>query len=299
MHNHYFFAKSKILKTLKNFDFKAKILHAILIMISLNNKMKNWTKISIIILCLFVGPFLFSLLIKEVPVFIPANQGVVADIKKPIDTSTWTNYINTQLGFSMKIPLEVPTLHKCSSDGQTENTPLKVYEDNRNGTVYISQEYYYGVKWSQAEQKYVGECNKITYSLESLKKEEEATYSSGLSSHPFLGWKIIINNPKNNDELINFVKQNFGSTCSVTINDLQKDGNYQINISGRNLTENGEKIMDENCYTNFAYKILYSPEKQRMMSLILGQECTFGTDPLISSSYQCYDEEMIKNFKFE
>jgi hypothetical protein len=261
--------------------------------------MKNWTKISIIIMCLFIGPSLFSLLIKEEPISIPATQGVVANIKKPIDTSTWTNYTNTQLEFSIKIPIEVPTLHKCSSNEQTENTPLKVYEDNQNGTVYISQEYYYGVKWSQSEQKYVGECDKINYSLESLKKEEETAYSSGLSSHPFLGWKIIINNPKDDDEMINFVKQNFGSTCSIALKDLQKDGNYQININGKNLVENGVKVMDENCYTNFAYKILYSPEKHKLMSVIIGQECTFGTDPSISSSYQCYDEEMIKSFKFE
>ncbi|MFA5730011.1 MAG: hypothetical protein WC938_02205 [Candidatus Paceibacterota bacterium] len=257
--------------------------------------MKNWIKIFIIILCLFIGPTLFSLLIKEEPKPIPNNEGVVSKVKRVVDTSDWNEYINTQLGFSMKIPLKVSTICRCD-EKQEEGTPLKVFEDNQNGVIYISQEYYYDANWSQPEQRFIGECNKITYSLELLKKEEENKYYTGRSSRPFLGWKIIINNPKNDDELIGFVKQNFGPTCSIVLNDLQKDGNYQINISGRNLIENGVRVMDENCYTNFAYKILYSPEKQKMMSLILGQECTFQSFPDMS---QCYDDKMTESFKFE
>lgn len=257
--------------------------------------MKNWIKISIIIICLFAGPSFFSLLIKEEPKPTPNNEGVVAKVKKVIDTSNWNEYINTQLGFSMKIPLEVPTICRCD-ENQGGSTPLKVFEDNQNGVIYISQEYYYDANWSQPEQKFIEECEKIIYSLESLKKEEEGYSLAGRSSHPFLGWKIIINNPKDDNEIIEYVKENFGSTCSIVLNDLQKDGNYRINISGRNLIENGVRVMDENCYTNFAYKILYSPEKQKMMSLILGQECTFQSFPDMS---QCYDDKIVESFKFE
>jgi len=261
--------------------------------------MKAWIKVSIIAICIFIGIFLYLYNKKESSIdSLSVNQGMIAPIKNPIDTSSWTNYTNNQLGFSIKIPPEVPTLYRCHPDGrQTAETPLKVYEDNQNGAVYISQEYYYDANWSQTEQKFISNCDKITYSLEYLKSEENK-YKSGLASHPFLGWKIIINNPQNDSEVDSFVRQNFGPTCSITSKNLQEDGNYQISITGRNLTENGVAIMDETCFTNFSYKILYSPDKQKMMSVILGQECTFGTDPS-ASPYQCYDDEMIKSFKFE
>jgi hypothetical protein len=260
--------------------------------------MKNWIKVLIILACIVIIPTLLSFLIKKEPEVKSVNQGVVVNIKKPVDTSSWVNYSNSELGFSIKIPLEVPTLYRCGNK-QIGNTPLRVFEDNQNGTVYISQEYYYDANWSQSEQKYIGGCDKVNYSLELLKREEAIEYLSGLASHPFLGWKIIIDNPKNEDEVDDFVRRNFGSTCTIISKDLQANGDYQINIKGRDLTENGAGIMDENCYTNFVYKIIYSPEKNKLMSTILGQECTFGTDPSIQSSYQCYDDAMINSFKFE
>jgi hypothetical protein len=259
--------------------------------------MKKISKILIIVFCIIIGPFLLSFLIKEEPKTKPVNQGVVANIKKSVDTSSWINYSNSVLGFSIKIPLEVPTLYRCDNK-QAGNTPLRVFEDNQSGAVYISQEYYYDANWSQAEQKFIGGCDKINYSLELLKREEATKYLSGLASHPFLGWKIIIDNPKSENEVDNFVKKNFGSNCGIISKDLQEDGNYQIKIKGRDLIENGAGVMDENCYTNFVYKIIYSPEKNKLMSTILGQECTFGTDPSIRSSYQCYDDTIIKSFKF-
>ncbi|MFZ2390567.1 MAG: hypothetical protein WAW15_01995 [Minisyncoccales bacterium] len=256
--------------------------------------MKNWIKIFIIILCLFIGPSLFSLLIKEEPAPTPVNEGVVAKVKKVVDTSNWNEYINTQLRFSMKIPLEVPTLYRCD-ENQGGSTPLKVFEDNQSGAIYISQEYYYDANWSQPEQRFIGECDKITYSLESLKKEEEGYSLAGRSSHPFLGWKIIINNPKDDNEIIKYVKENFGSGCIISDRTLQKDSNYKISLAPEEEGKDGEAWWGS-CALNFAYTILYSPEKQKMLSLILGQECTFQSFPDMS---QCYDDKIVESFKFE
>jgi hypothetical protein len=266
--------------------------------------MKKMIKISVIFIIIFIFIGIFLLLNKKELISKPtennvATNNIITNIKKPVDTSTWTDYKNDQLGFLMKIPLEVPTLHKCSSDNQTKNTPIKIYEDNQNGVVYISAEYYYDVFWNQAEQKYIGNCDKINYSLELLKIEEATKYLSGLASHPFIGWKIIIKNIGNDDDILKYIKENFGSTCTIVSKNLQENGNYQIDIKGISLVENGQGIMDETCLTNFVYKILYSPEKHKLMSVVLGQECTFGTDPSIPSAYQCYDDEMINSFKFE
>ncbi len=240
--------------------------------------------IEIVILALiFIGGFLFLSNKKEkAPVINNPNNGVVTP--KPIDTSSWTNYTNTQLGFSIMIPLEINGKVRCS-DAQATNVPVKIFEDNSNGIVYISQSYYYDA-WDQAQQKITNQCKKITSTLDSLRGGD------------ILGWKITINNIKDNEDILKYIKANFGSTCSIVDKFLQNDGNYQITIKGRDLTENGEVTMDSTCLTNFVYKILYSQEKHKLMSVVLGQECKFGTDPSVQSSYQCYDDTMIQSFKF-
>jgi hypothetical protein len=117
---------------------------------------------------------------------------------------------------------------------------------------------------------------------------------ASLASHPFLGWKIIIDNPKDDNELASLIKQNFGSSCIINNMNLQKSGIKELTIKGSDWKDSGDY---GNCYLDFAYKILYSPEKHKLMSVILGQECTFGTDPS-SPSYKCYDNEIIKSFQF-
>jgi hypothetical protein len=241
--------------------------------------------IEIVILALiFIGGFLFLLNKKEkTPIINNPNNVIVTP--KPIDTSSWTNYTNTQLGFSIMIPLEINGKVRCS-DAQATNVPVKIFEDNSNGIVYISQAYYYDA-WDQAQQKTTNQCKKITSTLDSLRGGD------------ILGWKITINNIKDDEDILKYIKANFGSTCSIVDKSLQNDGNYQISIKGRDLTENGEVTMDLTCLTNFVYKILYSQEKHKLMSVVLGQECKFGTDPSVQSSYQCYDDTMIKSFKFQ
>ncbi|MFA5368755.1 MAG: hypothetical protein WC303_01955 [Candidatus Paceibacterota bacterium] len=233
---------------------------------------------------IFIGGFLFFSNKKEkAPVINNPNNGIITP--KLIDTSSWTNYANAQLGFSIIIPLEINGKVRCS-DMQATNVPVKVFADNSNGLVYISQAYYYDA-WDQAQQKMTDQCKKITPTLDSLRDGY------------ILGWKIVINDIKNDEDILKYVKENFGPTCSITDRGLQKDGNYQISIKGRDLTENGEVTMDPTCLTNFVYKILYSQEKQKLMSVALGQECSFGTDPSVQSSYQCYDNTMIQSFKFQ
>jgi len=257
---------------------------------------KKYLLISIIVILILCGLFYYYFVKKENPAPINQNSNNQSNNLNKADTSKRTDYSNGQLGFSIKIPTEVPTLYRCPNK-QTGNTPIDVFEDNQNGYIYISPKYYYDANWSQADQKYIGDCSKITYSLESLKEEEKANNLTTLASYPFLGWKIIINNLKDEGELAGYIKQNFGQTCTIESKELQENGNYAITFKGRKIVKDGQGLMDETCYNNFAYKIIYSPEKHKLMSVILGQECTFGTDPS-SPTYKCYDDEMIKSFKF-
>ena len=227
-----------------------------------------------------------------------ATEGIIANIpsvktKEPIDISAWNDYINNQLGFSIKIPQEVPTLYRCPDNSQVGNTPLETYEDNLKGIVYISAQYYYDADWSQPEQRFIGRCDKITYSLETL---ENGTNNDGLyivsRQKPFLGWKILITNIENEEDITRYFKDNFGSGCiakdKVAWN---QEGVYDVRIYGEDWDKKGTNLGNTTCPINFQYKVLYYPEKHKLMSVVTGQECTFF-------SGQCYDEEMLKSFKF-
>ncbi len=121
---------------------------------------------------------------------------------------------------------------------------------------------------------------------------------SGLASHkPFLGWKMIIKDITNDNDILKYIKENFGSGCIINNETLQEDGTKKFSIVGNDLSDPNDDW--RKCNVDFSYKIHYYPEKHKLMSVVLGQECTFGTDPSIPSTYQCYDNEMINSFKFE
>lgn len=235
----------------------------------------------------------------------PIKETINTPERKPIDTSTWMNYTNNQLGFSMLIPPDGPTLYRCQERPITR-TPIKIIEDNPNGAVYISRAYYYAADWNSEEQKYTGSCDKVVFTLASLKKYKkdisESLGQTGASMEFFLGWKIIINNPKSDNEIANLVKENFGSTCVIDSDTILSNGEHEFSLKGSDWN-----VSDGygNCPIEFAYKILYSPQKHKLMSVVLGQECKFyNIDPSRlskeeMSSYQCYDDTMIQSFKFQ
>jgi len=248
--------------------------------------MKNWIKILIAIICISAGVFLF-LFNKKEPAPKSNYSGVVANIKKPIDTSDWTDYINGQLGFSIKIPQEVFMLG-CRGEEPTYG-PMRVFEDSANGRMYIVEDYYDNRN----------NCVKVVQTLDEIAKYMNELAKQDYFPSPYLGWSIIINNIGEEQDILKYAKENFGSGCSIDNKDLEKDGNYRIYLKGERNNENDPWW--GSCPINFSYRIIYSPEKQKMMSVALGQECKFhSTDPeLRSPSYQCYDEEMVKTFKFE
>jgi len=226
---------------------------------------------------------------KKEPEPKPKDNGIVANIRKPVDTSNWNEY-KSELGFSIKLPKEVyATGWHCHEDVLN---PLRVLEDKGRGRVYIFEDYY------QLDKE--GNCVKIVRSLEDIRKQTDEEVGQGYYPGFDFGWTIIINEPTDNEDTLKYIKDNFGSTCSIDSENQQTDGTYDIRIKGRKLMENGQWIMDETCNTDFAYKITYSQEKNRLMSVVLGQEGKFySSNPETSSDSQGYDEEMIKTFKFE
>ena len=219
----------------------------------------------------------------------------------------WSKYINDEFGFSIDIPDKVYGHYDCDPEKAIE-VPVKVFEDNENGVVYISQEYYYNSKYDSELGRYVGECKKITYSLELFRNEYKRLRDPFLEGtggfKPFLGWAISIRTVKNEEELDKFVKENYGLGCCAEDKkfwetDYNQSGVYDIHIEGEGDT------METNLGTTSCvgawtarHKVLYFPEENKVMSVILGQEPTFWNNPH-APPYQAYDQKMIDSFRFE
>ena len=216
----------------------------------------------------------------------------------PAPPEVWKTYASSELGFSIEYPAMVYGIYRCSPK-KPFYVPLKVFEDKESGIIYITEEYYYKAKYDSELNEYTGPCEKIMNSLEYLKSQREITVDINdgvsLKSNPFLTKVFVIKDIKNDTELNKFIKDNYGSECFVKDKKLwRRDGIYEINIEGKDYT----KGINPNCPLNYVYKILYTPEKNRVMSVNLGQECQFGTD-YNSGDYKCYDEKMIDSFQFK
>lgn len=246
------------------------------------SKIKNANYILVVVILIFIitGGILSYFLSKKESV--PISQKEVQKKENTaiptIPEEIWKTYTNSQLGFSIKFPQIVCGLNGCSNE--TIWVPVKIFEDNENGIVFITEEYYYD-NWDRESQTKTGSCEKTFNSLESLQ-----------------GWRILIEDIKSESELNKFVKDNYGQGCFAGKKELWKqEGVYEIRIEGEDWGPKTD-LGTTTCPWNYTYKILYAPEKNKLMSVNLGQECEFGTD-LSSQSYKCYDEEMIDSFRFK
>lgn len=227
------------------------------------------------------------LLIASIVFFYNKKQNKNLNLEESNQNVEWNLYQNKDLGFSIELPIEISTVSRCLNNKMV-SAPVKVFEDNENSVVYIVPKYYYDANWSSEEQKFTQECAKVTYSLHMLEVEE--------NKKPFLGWKIVVKNLKNENDIENFIKENFGSSCVIRDKIEAGDGNYKILVKGENWDKK-DGLSETNCLVNYSYRIIYSKDKNKIMSIILGQECTFGTDPNIKP-YYCYDEKMVNSFTF-
>lgn len=228
----------------------------------------------------------------SVPPVISSSSAPTPTITPPPEV--WETYTNSQLGFSIKYPQMVYGVYKCEPK-KSFYTPVKIFEDNGNGITYVTQEYYYQAPYSSELRDYTGPCEKITYSLESLKKEKEEY------GNPFLAWVINIKNIKNDVELNKFIKDYYGSTCSIEKKTpwKQQEGVYEITLKGEDWDK---EIKSEAAACRLAMSplvILYKPGIQKIMSVDLGQGCVFGIIETDGKDYQCNDINMINTFRFK
>lgn len=265
--------------------------------------------IAVILIFIISGGILEYFLNKKEPVPVSQKKDIekeeikeeeIAPVVPTPSEEKWETYVSSQLGFSIKYPQMVYGVYKCSPQ-KPFYVPLKVFEDNENGIIYITEEYYYEVKYDSELNEYTGPCEKIINSLESLNEQRaiivDINDKVNLNYNPFLTRVFVIKNVKNDAELNKFIKDNYGSGCFVEKKEpWEQKGVYEIKIKGEDWGKGADLGMTT-CPWNYVYKILYAPEKNKLMSVNLGQECGFTTD--LTKNYKCYDDEIIANFKFE
>jgi len=273
---------------------------------------KKYILIVVILVFAVGGGILYYFWNKKENILIPSVSKEVTDNKEipeekitpvipilsPLEEK-WKTYVSSELGFSIKYPGMIYGVYRCSPQ-KPFYVPLKVFEDNENGIVYITEEYYYD-NWDSELQNNTGQCKKIINSIESLNEQRtiivDINDKVSLNYNPFLTRVFVIKNVKNDAELNKFIKDNYGSGCFVEKKEpWEQKGVYEIKIKGEDWGKGADLGMTT-CPWNYVYKILYAPEKNKLMSVNLGQECGFTTD--LTKNYKCYDDEIIASFKFE
>ena len=210
------------------------------------------------------------------------------------EENVFTKYTNTHLGFSINIPKEITGVYRCSP---VENfmVPVKVFEDDQNGMVYIAPEYYYEAKWDSNLLKYVGPCEKIYYSADMLRKEttkNDLAFSNlnVKTYEPRLGWAIVEKNVKNEEELGAVIKNMFGKGCDYTKTAWKEKDIYEISFGEKNTK--GLTFGSGVCSAGYSYKLFYIPSLEKIIFIKIGQDCTF----VDVKKNKCYIDKMIDSF---
>jgi len=223
-------------------------------------------------------------------------------------------YENKELGFSIRVPNTMYSIDRCDVHDDMV-VPVKVFENNDNGTVYIVPEYFYFENGETAKCKERAsdtdnanlelkcekheKCNKIEYSLDYInhgEKNVKGVYWAG--SSPWLGWLIRIKNVKQYSDLNDFAKEIRGPGCFVEKGkEWTQEGIHNVLIKGEDW-ETGANLGNTTCNWSGAEKFLYYPSAKKFMYIRLGQEPSFYSEDPVKGNSEVYDDLIVNSFRF-
>jgi len=216
----------------------------------------------------------------------------------------WNIYYNCALGFSIAVPKEMSSFYGACEWKAAENSyrpksapvPVKVYEDNDNGIVYIAAAHYYELAGETVSGggSCFSECNKVDNSLARLNDE----YLSSDRGYYQQAWKIYVKTVSDDVGLEAFIKDRYGWGCSLgekTPSDDQ-EGVYDVGVvapPGKTM----EEAEAAGCLINYGTVLKYYPAKNRVVSWDTGQAYTFYK-PDLPGYDNAYDNQMVDSFLF-
>lgn len=110
------------------------------------------------------------------------------------------------------------------------------------------------------------------------------------------GWAITTKQISGDSDLESLIKEKFGSDCRLGKKEYLYDYNNNAVYNVEALP--GEKGVESNCSLMYKYKVFYNEGLSEAMAVIIGQECRFSAT-LANYGAICYDDLMLKSFKFD
>lgn len=216
---------------------------------------------------------------------------------------TWNKYTDCALGFSIKVPKKMSAFYG-SCEWKTDSyrpkealVPVKIFEDNDNGVVYITSEYYHELAGETVKGgvHYYSKCDKVLNSLERIKSE----LRSGERGHYQQAWDIVVKDVANDSELDAFIKERYGWGCSLgEKTPAKQEGVYSLGIASPEGVGGIEEAFEKGCLVNYMTVLKYFPAKNKVVSWHIGQAYTFSKTLGTELEDVIYDEAMVESFEF-
>ena len=212
-------------------------------------------------------------------------------------TRPLNQYINYQVGFSIKIPYTMVSPYgSCkwvegngggSYRPELSYVPVAVFEDGE--TTYIAGESYHelsGVTEKTSAgggtRTFFSECQAVTNNLDLLRDPE---------NHYQTRWEIVAEQVRNDAELEAFIRARYGSGCRLGEKRASsQDGVYDVHVEG-----DGKDLSETKCPLNYRTVVKYYPEGDKVIAWDLGQAVTFAATLDYSVTH---DQEMVESFRF-
>lgn len=230
-------------------------------------------------------------------------------ISEIVDIDSLTSkYINHEYKFSVTFPKYNKGSYSCEilknpnySGYNNGQTPLKIFEDMSDNSIYISEATTPEVGSKQLPNGgWTGDydkCKIVNNSLSLIKNG----YDNGTPAIPEtdsnitrpVSFQIWYSRAENDDDLNNFLHKHYGKNCVV----YQKIANQRMqgildvkfqDISGKNSPPDSNDNIK--CWINFAYHFYFNPETKTAVLTSGQQEAAFnGTNGQMNPKYELFN----------